>query len=281
MLGKRKRALMIAVAALLITGMACNVFSVIQPQPEQGSGEPIEQGVSTTAPGGGEGQAEAPTEGGSSGGPASGADLGIMDQIDRGQVELAGVQATEEEISGPILLLQVTNPTDEEVVVTIPCGLIFEPADEDEQRMMVIQHEEISLPPGGEGTLEPYVICIDADRAGPSIGSGYSLGVLADADLLKLAQCVCNEDLTALEEAMQYDSLMGLQMAVWLTSSGESDLTSMFESISQAESNALGGLPGETGDQIEGLQDALSTIVSLMGGSAEEWLAKCDLQQEP
>jgi hypothetical protein len=122
--------------------------------------------------------------------------------------------------------------------------------------------------------LEPYVICVDLDKAGPIGGSTYSLGLMASEDLLKLAQCVCDENLAALE-AEDYNSIFSLQLAVWLTSSGQDDIQSMFEEISQEEENALGDVSEEE------YEEFLDLLESTMQEPIAAWLAKCDLQPEP
>jgi len=145
---------------------------------------------------------------------------------------------------------------------------------------MVIQPAEAVLPAGGEGELQPYVICIDADRAGPSVGSSYALGVMAAGDLLKLAECICQEDLTAMEESMDFDSIFGLQMAVWQVSGGVPDFQSMFDQVSE-EGGALGGLVGEElGDLGMDLQQLADLMDELFGASVQEWLDKCDIQPQ-
>jgi hypothetical protein len=57
---------------------------------------------------------------------------------------------------GPIISVQLTNPTSGEVVVTIPCGLVFNPGPgSDEQSLMVIQEIMVEIPGGETVTVEP------------------------------------------------------------------------------------------------------------------------------
>ena len=116
---------------------------------------------------------------------------------------------------GPIMLLQVTNPTTQDVLVTIPCGLIFQPQDNEMQRLMVIQAYSSTVKAGGQADLKPYIICIDADKHAPAAAATYSLGTMASGDLLKLATCVCTQPLTV---GTNLGQEFGLQFAVWHTS---------------------------------------------------------------
>jgi len=72
-------------------------------------------------------------------------DQSLPGLIDSGRIELEGVDATEENTIGPVLEVKVRNPMDEEIVVIIPCGLIFSPSDTSEQRLMTIQETSITL----------------------------------------------------------------------------------------------------------------------------------------
>ncbi len=267
-----KPSLILALGALLLASMACNL-----PLPDlPGGGEEPAEPTATEAPQQQISEATAtPTPS-----PQAAEDPAALPvRLERGEVELRPVSAVEEDISGPVLLLQVTNLTDDEVLVTIPCGLVFQPANGDEQRLMVIQPEGITLAPGEQGEMQPYVICIDANRAGPSVGSSYSLGLMATEDLLSLAQCICQEDLAALEESFDFESLLGLQMAVWMTSEGAADLGELFSQLEGEAGGALSDLMGEDlGEMGMDMQQFIDMMEQLMGEPARQWLQKCGLQ---
>ena len=134
--------------------------------------------------------------------------------------------------------------------------------------MMVIQEASGSLPAGGEGTLTPFVICVDSSKATPTEGGTYSLGTLASGDLLRFAECLCQEDLDS-EDFME---LFGLQMAIWMVSD-----SATFESLlegSETGEGALGDLMGEEAAEI------LEGILDMMRGPASSWLELCDIEVE-
>lgn len=191
-----------------------------------------------------------------------------------GAVGVPAIEANSDgEIEGSILTVQLTNPDSGEVVVDVPCGLIFQPETaDDEQRLMSIQPASTTLSGGGSGQVQPYVICIDADRAAPSLGTSYQVGQMATGDLLKLAECLCQEDLTASPATDLGMGQMGVQFAVWSVSSG----TGVEELFGQGDE--MGGALGEAlGEEGEGL---LTLMEDLIVGPAQDWLDRCGIEVE-
>jgi hypothetical protein len=208
------------------------------------------------------------------------AEPGQQGPVQLGEAMIEHVESiSEDETSGWILTVHATNPTSDEIVVTIPCGLIFDPGPEsDEQRLMVIQEASATIPPGEAATLTPYVICIDSSNAIPGTGSTYHIGVMATGDLLKLAQCICNESLADFEvDPMAFMDQFGLQFAVWTVSDGLS-FEEMFEDIEEAE-GALGEIGVE--DFSEELGGILSGMMEMFQGLGQDWLEKCQIEINP
>jgi len=116
MVFKESRYFILVVAILALTTLACNLPFPAPPAATQIEAQPPDEGPAATTE-------EVP----SPGGDAEEADIVLQQQLARHQVDLEGIRAIEEEISGPVLVLQVTNRTDEEVLVTLPCGLILQP----------------------------------------------------------------------------------------------------------------------------------------------------------
>jgi hypothetical protein len=188
------------------------------------------------------------------------------------------VSVSEGDTSGPILTVQVTNPTSASIEVTIPCGLIFSPDDPGEQRLMVIQAVSITLTAGETGELSPYVVCIDGSRSIPGTGSAYGVGEWASGDLLKLAQCICMEALSTDFDAdpMAEMDALSVQFSVWSVASNFS-LDEVGEELAEAE-GAMGDLMGS--EMMEGLDEmfgGLSEFFGMMGG---DWLERCGIEIE-
>jgi hypothetical protein len=201
-----------------------------------------------------------------------------------GPIDLGGavleevVSIAEGDTAGPILTVRLSNPTAQEVEVTIPCGLIFQPGpDSDEQRLMVIQPASVTISAGETAELTPYVVCIDADRSVPGTGSAYVEGTVASGDLLKLAECICLETLaTDEEDPVSFEEEIGVQFAVWSAAGGFSQET-LAEDLEEAE-GALGAFGElESMEGFEGLFDAINQLSTAMGG---EWLDKCGIEIE-
>jgi hypothetical protein len=193
--------------------------------------------------------------------PGAGPGTGQTGQTGLGDLEPGGIFATGEGIQGPVMTVQVANPRDTEVMASLSCGFIFAPDDNSEQRMMVIQQSSTPVPAGGEVTLTPYVICIDAHQGAPGGDSSYSLGGMAEGQLLQLAQCICQENLEANIDPM---ADLGLQFAVWMTSSGQPFEEMMTGGMA---GGALGDLLGPEATQILGVLQA----------PADAWLQRCNI----
>ena len=197
-----------------------------------------------------------------------------------GEAVLDGVVSTSEgETEGRILTVQITNPGNDEVLVTIPCGLIFKPEPgRDEQQLMVIQQASATIPPGESADLTPYVICIESSKAVPESGSAYQVGVMATGDLLKLAQCICNETLVDIEtDPLAAMDQIGLQFYVWMVSDGLS-MDEMVAGMEEAE-GALGQI-GAT-SLLEGMEELVGGLMELFQDFGQDWLEKCDIEINP
>ncbi len=168
---------------------------------------------------------------------------------------------------GPILSIQVTNPKTEEVMVTIPCGLIFKPASQSgEQALMVILENSELIPAGETGSLEPYVICIESSSSIPEESSTYEVGTIATGNLYDLAACICQdkEARDELQNPLGFQDQLGIQLAVWLTA----------DNISVADAP---GLMQEEGGALGELSQVLAPVMETITSLAEKWLDRCGI----
>lgn len=196
--------------------------------------------------------------------PVTGGANDLARQLEAGWVAAPDIHATGEDIQGPVMVARIVNLRDEEVTVTLPCGLLFEPQDEGDQRMMVIQEASATLGAGKEVVLTPYVICIDSERMAPGEDSVYLVGSMATGDVLALARCLCEQDL---ERTLDPTAPLAIQFAVWMASEGKT-YTDMLE---EGAGGALGDLlGGEAGQLVRGMLAALE-------GPAMTWLERCGI----
>ena len=224
---------------------------------EQLGGEP-----ETGQPGGVPGGQEQPGDG-----PGS---PGFLDPIGRGELVVDQIATNGTGFTGPALDVQVNNPTARSMVITIPCGFTFAPEDDGLQQLMTVQEASAEIPANGEATVTPYVVCTQADRHGPEEGSIYSLGEMAQGDLLLLAQCVCREGLGAGLDSMEG---VNVQFAAWMAA-GDISLDEMLQGAG-GSGGALGDtLGGEFGPEF----DQMLEQVGVLFAPAEEWLTRCGIE---
>ncbi|MGD8732401.1 MAG: hypothetical protein PVH92_11010, partial [Anaerolineales bacterium] len=161
-----------------------------------------------------------------------------------------------------------------ETTVQLPCGLILEPGEgrTDLQRLMVIQEDGANIPAGGSGELMPYVICVDAGLGVPESQLEYKVGRMAEGELLKLAECICDRELVSEEEdPLAYiGEQSGLQFSVWQVSG----------SLTSEELR-------EQLDQGGGAMDAFREILNLYDSMGDmlpdyvNWLEECEIDIGP
>jgi hypothetical protein len=176
-------------------------------------------------------------------------------RLKAGQVKLDSltIDSNGSAFYGPILTVQLTNPGTKQVLVNIPCGLIFVPDDNTMQRLMVIQPVSATVTGKAPSTLKPFVICIDDSKHAPANAATYQLGTMATGDLLQLAACACTQPLTVNADLNQE---FGLQVAVWHTSDPKFP--------SEITNSPLGPV--------------LQPMMPLFLASANGWLTKCGLK---
>ncbi|MEN8242876.1 MAG: hypothetical protein ABFS17_13220 [Chloroflexota bacterium] len=170
----------------------------------------------------------------------------------------------DEETNGRILTVQFTNPTNDEIIVSLPCGLIFVPTETEEQPMMMVQPLDLLLSPGESAPFTPYVVCADLFTPPPEINSGYTIGYLASDQLLAFAECIC--DIPLSDEEDSFDGV-GVQFATW-TIATNGDFTA--------------GLDGEEtafGDEFEGLgaDELIQSVTEMFSLYGSEWIDRCGI----
>jgi hypothetical protein len=188
---------------------------------------------------------------------------GLADQVARGELDLDNIRANGE-IAGPGIDIVVANPGPTDLDTWIPCGTVFVPDDDEDQRLMVVQEVWGTIPAGGQANLSAYVVCIDSSSSVPDDGAGYALGPMAPDRLRQLAECACREDLAGSADPLEGMSLL---LAGWMIASdmqlGEVD------SESQAALDQLFG---------EGAGQALAGMREFFEEPARMWMDRCGIQ---
>ncbi|MBN2555175.1 MAG: hypothetical protein JXA97_04480 [Anaerolineales bacterium] len=207
----------------------------------------------------------------------------FFEGIERGDFEIVDVVMSEDGIQGRIIDVAVHNPGTETITVLIPCGMFFAPSDDDTQRMMVIQSEEVVIDGGETVVIEPFVICIDGSAGAPSGGDAYQVGMLTSGELLQFAQCLCLIDLdvdTGAAQVPMGGGEFGLQFAVWAVSDdmfGEDTEFDFGESASAIDSI----FGAEFGEELGDMAEMINAMLEMYRGMVAPWLAYCGISLEP
>jgi len=186
-------------------------------------------------------------------------------RIKSGDMIIELIESTGGGTQGQIIEMVIINQSGEEIIFEVPPGLVFAPVGSDEQELMVLDGEVVTLEPGETIVLSPYVICIESSASTPSSESAYEIGYLADGDLLAFAQCVDQETNSEIRE----DDI-GLQFAAW-SIANHGPILEMPEG-SGDDDGALSELTEEWEDA--GL---LETMTELMSEMSDDWLQRCDI----
>jgi hypothetical protein len=238
----------------------------------------------------------------------------LRGMLDSGGVTVA-IDVPEGGVSGELLFVSITNTTDGDVNLTVPCGLLFVPDDfveppgdpdgEDgtgptsssDQRMINLTPFDVDLDAGATTTITPYVMCIDSSSPAPESGAVYAVGGFADDDLLALAECVCDGDLLGDIDPMLGD--MSLQMAMWAVADGEfPDIEGAMAEADGALGDLVGdeagidfdeiaelleaqgidpNLPGMEGFDFEAMLAQASAFLETFAADSAAWLERCDI----
>jgi hypothetical protein len=172
----------------------------------------------------------------------------------QGPITVQNILALNENPFGNILQMEFVNTGDEDLDISIPCGLVFDPSGEDlEQSLMVIQTTEFRLPTGETQTESPYLACVDSDKSVPSSGTSYQIGTMAAGNLLKLAECICSQEMV--NEDNDFYNLT-LQFAVWMVADDVNFNDMLAQSGNGGALNQFTG--GATGQALNALTDTIA-----------------------
>ncbi|MEN8173587.1 MAG: hypothetical protein ABFS03_12000 [Chloroflexota bacterium] len=195
----------------------------------------------------------------------------LMSLLSAGQVELGSLFANvDQETSGPILTMQLVNQSDGELIVEIPCGLIFVPDDDDEQPLMVVHPETITIPLGEKAEFTPYVVCADIGAGAPSIGATYTVGTFTeDTKMLQLVDCICEK---GFDTSLYSEGGLEVQMAVWYTQMGGDPAGYIRDHADQMADGSL--------EDFDGSEESVQEMAAIFENHLGDWLESCGIEFE-
>lgn len=176
----------------------------------------------------------------------------------------------DEETSGPILTIALINQSNDELTITIPCGLVFSPDSGEEQPLMVIEPVEVTLLPGEEAEILLNVVCEDISVAAPSRNTTYSIGTFTDIQKMQeLVDCICDTGFDTTPYSMDWTNV---QFAVWYTQMGGDPAAFIEEHKAE--------LPEDFQAEFAGSPDTYAAFISMFESFATPWIDACSIEFE-
>lgn len=120
--------------------------------------------------------------------------------------------------AGALISATLRNDSREYRNFSLSCGYTFYPEKNKRiQQMILIQPLEFSMEPLGWLTVNPVTVCIEPDKEVPANGEYYVFGPMAEGDLKKLADCVCQTQISPDDT----NTLFTQQLAFWMVAAGK------------------------------------------------------------
>lgn len=154
--------------------------------------------------------------------------IGLKEAMDK---NIVGVEAkgSGQSYHAKGLHLQVTNKSGSALMLTMDAGLIFKSDDTTRQDLVLAGMELLVLAPYKTGEMDVQTFCAKSHAYPPGAGQPYSKAVMGSEQLAQLAAYIKKNNL-----------FNGLgQSAVWVITNGDRDLSSIYSSSMQFQSQKL------------------------------------------
>lgn len=119
--------------------------------------------------------------------------------------------------SGQCILITTQNKTAGNLLIHLEAGRFMMPDDSTRQRMIITKERLIALGPQATDTVKSYAMCTQMHKAGPLVKTIFSLGKMAEGNLLKLVEIINKNN---------YQT-MAAQSAIWSVSDNN-DITDVY-----------------------------------------------------
>ena len=136
--------------------------------------------------------------------------ISLLEAVEKGYVEISA--EGEGGHTGKCLKLKIKNLRKKKLDIQIPAGLVFNSNDPTQQDLMITEERMLAVEGNKRRVAKMYAACIQAPNGSPTLGSGFSMSLLATGKLLEIAQYLAEEKLYK-SHAAQY--------AVWSISNGK------------------------------------------------------------
>jgi hypothetical protein len=119
--------------------------------------------------------------------------------------------------TGQCIIFTAQNKTSDNLLLRIEAGRFMMPSDSTRQRMIITRERIMALLPMASDTAKSYAMCTQMYKAGPSLKTIFSLGKMAEGNLLKLVELINKNN---------YQT-MAAQSAIW-TVADNNDITDVY-----------------------------------------------------
>lgn len=129
--------------------------------------------------------------------------------------------------TGDVISMKIQNLTDRKLDLKIEAGRRLDSKKENEQDILLTQQQEFAINAKQNKTVNVFGMCCQAHNSAPQLKSDYSVGKLADSNLIKLANFI---------DQNKYYTNYSAQQSVWVVSDDNS-LASITEGSKEEVSN--------------------------------------------
>jgi hypothetical protein len=129
----------------------------------------------------------------------------VTEAVQAGEARLT-LKANNSEFYNEPLDYSVNNLTGEQLDVCFPAGLTMISGSGDYQNLVLTKTVTVMLPPNGKQEGRLSADCMNLSKDAPAAGGSFTLGAMAQGDLLRVAQAI---------DRQSAQGRLGAQMAIW------------------------------------------------------------------
>ncbi len=137
--------------------------------------------------------------------------------------------------TGQVIEMKIKNLGHQLLNLKLEAGRRLDSKNDSQQDILVTKSEEFAVSNNEDKTLHVYGMCCQAHNSGPTNNSEYSIGRMADSNLVKLAEFI---------DKNKYFSSCASQHAIWAISDG----------------NSIGGISGDNKYESDKLKKYVSKL---------------------
>jgi hypothetical protein len=134
----------------------------------------------------------------------------VAEAVDAGEAALV-LTANNDSFYASPLDYRLTNLTDRTLDLCFPAGLTMTSGNGAYQNLILTRTVKVTLPPDGEKRGDLSADCMNLSKDSPRSGADFSVGAMAQGDLLRVAQAI---------DTRSAQGRLGSQLAIWAVTDG-------------------------------------------------------------